>query len=207
MSIANDMWIRKVWNNPTWVQYNVDYAAAPRTWVRTAQWGSSWPAPVYWANSVNGVYGRNTTRNITSNYNPVRRMTGQGNYIGNNSYNNRYAPNYNYWYNNWYNNWYNQNYQAPANYRDYLNRIKTDYMAWYNTPKEEIMDYVNMVKNDPEARAYTLWVLQGKITPSIDYDIPQRDRNWNYMRRNLENPSEWDVAIPRVFTRNRWIRG
>lgn len=205
MSIANDMWIIKVWNNPTWVQYNVDYAAAPRTWVRTAQWGSSWPAPVYWANSINGVYGRNTTSNITSNYNPVRRMTGMWNYIGNNIWYNTYWT-----YNGWYSGWYTQptqQYNAPSNYKDYLYRIKQDYMAWYNTPKEEITNYVNMVKNDPEARAYTLWVLQGKITPSIDYDIPQRDNNRNYMRRNLENPGEWDVTIPRVFTRNRWIRG
>lgn len=205
MSIVNDMWIPKVRNNPTWVQYNVDYAAAPRTAKRTAARGSSWPAPVYWANSQQWLYGYSNNGNISSNYNPVRRMTGMWNYIGNNRWYN------NYWaYNGWYSGWYTQptqQYKAPSNYKDYLYRIKQDYMAWYNTPKEEITNYVNMVKNDPEARAYTLWVLQGKITPSIDYDIPQRDNNRNYMRRNLENPSEWDVAVPRVFTRYWGMRG
>lgn len=200
MSIVNDMWIRKVWNNPDGVQYNVDYAAAPRSWVRTDRWGSSWPAPVYGANSPQGVYGYSHNGNIGSNYNVKRKMTGMWNYIGKNR---AYQPNYGYNYNGGYNNYGNMSNRMYGT--NVLDRAVTDVNAWYKwTPRE--MEQIRRAAQQNPAYAQQLlnnYKNTGSFwdkSKSIDYGIPYIDNNGNYVRENLRNP--WEPRyIPSSFLR------
>lgn len=192
MTIVNDMWIKKVWNNPGGVPYNVGYAAAPRSWVRTDRWGSTWPAPVYGANSQQWLYGRGNYGNINSNYNVRRKITGMWNYIGNGS---AYQPNYGYNYNGGYNGGYNND--GGMSNRMYgtnvLDRAVTDANAWYQWSPREREQIRRAAQNNPSYAQQLLnnYKNTGSFwdnSKSADYGVPRIDNNGNYVRENFRNP-------------------
>lgn len=207
MSIVNDMGIQKIWNNPTGVQYNVDYVAAPRGVVRTAPRGSSWPAPVYGANSQQGLYGYSHNGNISSNYNTVRKMTGMWNRLSGNWVN--YYPNYGWytywgnqqrWYNYRWNNMWGRRYSANV-----LDRAITDMNAWYQWTARDMEQIKRAAKNNPEYANRLLQNYKNTGTfwdnsKGIDYAIPDYDENGNYVRKNLRNPSD-PTYVPKPFLR------